>query len=92
MDVFEPRGQDPINPQLAGDWSTMCGNGVRAVARYLLEEGRINCLIKTRSGILPITLFPKSIYRVGMGQFTLNHKDLASYVKNLILSNYWPKI
>ncbi|MEK7622513.1 MAG: hypothetical protein AAB430_01450 [Patescibacteria group bacterium] len=81
MDVFEPRGQDPINPQLAGSWSTMCGNGVRAVARYLLEEGRINCLIKTRSGILPITLFPKSIYRVGMGQFTLNHKDLASYVK-----------
>lgn len=91
MDVFEPRGQDPANPQLAGSWSTMCGNGVRAVTRYLLEEGRINCLIKTRSGILPITLLPESVYRVCMGQFTFNHKDLFNYVKNFNFERLLPQ-
>lgn len=84
MDVFEPRGNDAKNPQLAGSWSTMCGNGIRAVTRYLIDQGEINtqgkCFIKTRSGVLPIEILPDNQFRVCLGQFITNPQSLSRYI------------
>lgn len=81
MDVFEPRGKDINNPLLPGSWSTMCGNGIRAVSRYLLDSGLINCFIQTRSGNRVVSLLSQNQFRVCMGEFTMLHLDLNRYVR-----------
>lgn len=80
MDVFEPRGNDGSNT--IGSWSTMCGNGIRAVGRYLLDEGLISVCIKTRSGNRNVSILPENQFRVSMGEFSGSQKDLEKYVSN----------
>jgi len=82
MDVFEPRGIDPENPNLPGSWSTMCGNGIRAVARYLIDSSKLECFIKTKSGTRQIAVLPDYQFRVNMGKFTMDKKDLRKYVSS----------
>lgn len=95
MDVFEPRGNDSTNPQLAGSWSTMCGNGIRAVTRYLIDQGKIKsqgkCFIKTRSGILPVEILPQNQFKVCMGQFSTSRQTLKPYVKKFKLIDLVPR-
>lgn len=81
MDVFEPRGKDRRHPELTGTWSTMCGNGVRAVARYLLDKGLLSVFIQTRSGNRNIAILPHNQFRVCMGEFTTDAHDLQRYVR-----------
>lgn len=80
MDVFEPRGKD--NSNMGGSWSTMCGNGIRAVARYMLDEGLISVSIKTGSGNRNVSILPENKFRVCMGEFSDSQKDLKKYVSN----------
>lgn len=88
MDVFEPRGVDLQSSNLPGSWSTMCGNGIRAVARYLIDKESVSVLIKTKSGIRPTTILPTSLYRVCMGQFTADKRDLQKYVSNFAFERF----
>ncbi len=92
MDIFEPRGHDLKNPHLPGCWSTMCGNGVRAVVRFLLDTHQFQCLIKTQSGILPVSVLPQNSFQVSMGQFTTHKKDLSVYVSNFDFQSLLPNI
>ncbi|MBN1263468.1 MAG: hypothetical protein JW991_03885 [Candidatus Pacebacteria bacterium] len=83
MDVFEPAGNDGSG--MAGSWSTMCGNGVRAVARYLMDTGQISqeknpYRIATRSGIRAIEVLPGDLFRVRMGEFAFSPRDLSRYL------------
>lgn len=92
MDVFEPRGDDPSNPHLAGSWSTMCGNGIRAVSRYLVDKGYIKCFIRTQSGLRTATILPHNQFRVWMGQFTTRRKDMRKYVSNFDFADLLKKL
>lgn len=86
MDVFEPRGGD----KGLGSWSTMCGNGIRALARYLVDRklvvGEV-AVIKTGSGIRHIDILPDNLFRVAMGQFTTEQKDMLRYVASFDLES-----
>ncbi|MGH7246273.1 MAG: hypothetical protein ACREGI_05085 [Candidatus Levyibacteriota bacterium] len=79
MDVFEPRGSDESG--MAGGFSTMCGNGVRAVAAYLreLHPDVASCVVMTRSGLRTVE-FEDDHFIVDMGEFTVAAVDLARYV------------
>jgi diaminopimelate epimerase len=77
MDVFEPHAGE------RGAWSTMCGNGIIAVAQWLHEEGHIAehsaATIMTRSGIRSLESTDEGwIARMGEGTFA--RSDLSSYV------------
>ena len=75
MIVFEPFGNGNL-----GGFSTMCGNGVRAVAKYTQQFVDTNeILIKTQSGILPI-LESDGNYTVRMGRLVQDAIDLDRYV------------
>jgi len=83
MDVFEPNGSDRSG--MAGSWSTMCGNGVRAVARYLLDHkaitgARSEIFIMTRSGLRTVEILSDGLFRVRMGEFTAIGYDLKRYI------------
>lgn len=84
MDVLEPNGDDGSG--LGGGLSTMCGNGVRAVAAYVKESlpDVQEVVVKTRSGIRNIKIEKGSngedLFVVNMGELTTRAKDLASYV------------
>jgi diaminopimelate epimerase len=79
MYVFEPNGSDDTG--MAGGVSTMCGNGVRAVAAYIreLDPEAENAQIMTMSGLRNIE-FDGDFYAVDMGTMTNNAHDLAQYV------------
>lgn len=84
MDVLEPNGDDGSG--LGGGISTMCGNGVRAVAAYVKESlpDVQEVVVKTRSGIRRIKIERGSngedLFVVDMGELTTRSRDLASYV------------
>jgi len=83
MDVFEPRGRDTFRPELHGSWSTMCGNGIRAIACYLRDTHRVKeerFIIRTRSGPREVFSLPDNNFRVCMGRFSDEQSDLARYV------------
>ena len=90
MYVFEPRGVDSYNPDLFGSWSTMCGNGVRAVTRYLIDRGKLNCLIKTGSGTRQVSILSDNQFRVCMGKFTMEKKYLKKYIRDFNFHNLIP--
>ncbi|HEX9061523.1 MAG TPA: hypothetical protein VF941_15190 [Clostridia bacterium] len=86
MTVFEPNGDDGSG--LGGGLSTMCGNGIRAVARYVQEYVRDNggdpdlrtVKIKSGSGERNVEIEGEN-FVVDMGEFTTAPKDLAQYVR-----------
>ena len=85
MDVFEPLGIDASN--LPGSWSTMCGNGLMAIACFYenyfkkLEEGE-QIYIQTQSGLRILTKLENGKYSACMGEFTNNFKDLKKYMSS----------
>ena len=84
MYVFEPKGQDRSG--LPGGISTMCGNGIRAVASWIrtFHHGIDRAHILTASGIRTVSVEGNS-YSVDMGEITTNFKDLSSYVNTKIV-------
>lgn len=84
MTVFEPCGSDDNKERnLPGGLSTMCGNGVRAVAAYVREfdPSLTEIIVKTGSGTLKIKYEPETdLYVVEMGEFTSKENDLFAYV------------
>lgn len=88
MYVFEPNGSDESG--MDGGISTMCGNGVRAVAAYVRErisQEATNAQIMTMSGLRAIE-WDQEMYAVQMGVMTNRPVDLAKYVNtNLIEPN-----
>jgi diaminopimelate epimerase len=83
-DVFEPWAKD--SGKLAGSWSTMCGNGMMAVARFyennLAMLGQTNSLsVRTRSGTRQVIKLNADHYSVSMGNFTHASRDLSTYVR-----------
>ncbi len=83
MDVFEPRGSD--NSGLPGSWSTMCGNGLRAISQYMVDKHQISSgstavKILSKSGLREVKFLQNNEYRVNMGKFTCSRQDLVKYV------------
>lgn len=81
MDVFEPR---------SNTFSTMCGNGIRAVCSYWRDQGFIlednrAFLIQTKSGIRKVYYIGNNIFKAEMGELTTRGKDTKRYatIKNL---------
>ncbi len=79
MDVFEPQafflnGNDNA-------WSTMCGNGIRAVAQYLEDYYQFgsHCIIRTPAGDQTIERSQNG-WKVDMGNFYNSEIHLQSYV------------
>lgn len=79
MYVFEPSGRSDNG--LAGGVSTMCGNGVRAVASYIEKKmpGITEVKVKTMSGIRTVKI-ENGLYVVDMGEFVYRAEDLSEYV------------
>lgn len=79
MFVFEPAGDDGSG--LGGGISTMCGNGIRAVACWERElvPGKDSFDILSMSGHRLVD-YENGMYTVRMGEFTDSARDLASYV------------
>ncbi|MBI2021993.1 hypothetical protein HYS93_03925 [Candidatus Daviesbacteria bacterium] len=79
MTVFEPSGD--ANDGLEGGLSTMCGNGVRAVAAFIrtfdptVQEARI----MTDSGLRRVGI-RGDLYSVDMGELTTARDDLRRYI------------
>lgn len=82
MDVFEPRGIDANG--LPGSWSTMCGNGIGAVACFLGERcpGVGAFTARTRSGDIVVSRASEGEFTASMGRFTAHPEDLAPYVRD----------
>ncbi len=80
MDVFEPNAFSEDSP--SGAWSTMCGNGVRAVAQYLHDHfaRKEQFLVRTGAGIQRVVRDPTG-WRVEMGKFARSSRQLSRYVK-----------
>lgn len=83
MNVFEPHafflnGNDQA-------WSTMCGNGIRAVAQYLDDYYKIDtqCSIKTPAGNQLVERSQNG-WKVHMGNFYNSAMDLQSYVITIL--------
>lgn len=77
MVVFEP------NCDNLGTFSTMCGNGVRAIAEYVQEYFGFSSWplsLITQSGILEIEKISDNSYQVLMGSIVTNKSALCSYV------------
>jgi len=83
--VFEPNaGED-------GAFSTMCGNGVRAVAVYAHEYLKYRAWplnLRTESGVLAIEKTGNRSYRVRMGSVVSNTGSLHRYVNTLYFPGY----
>ncbi len=87
MYVFEPNAKDEND--LAGRISTMCGNGVRAVAAFIQKQfpDITEARIMTSSG-LRIVEIDGNLYTVNMGNITAKNDDLKNYVNtDLVLTN-----
>ncbi|MDP2649621.1 MAG: diaminopimelate epimerase [bacterium] len=82
MEVFEPN---------SSSFSTMCGNGIRAVCKYWLDEGFIiekkPFLIKTKSGIRKVQVLKKSNFKAEMGEFSMDKNDLKKYINLKLIKN-----
>lgn len=76
MEVYEPR---------ADSISTMCGNGIRAVCQYWIDNGSLpengRFLINTGSGIREVSVLGNSLFRANMGLLSIKISDLGKYVK-----------
>lgn len=75
MGVFEPR---------SNTFSTMCGNGIRAVCSYWRDQGFIlkdnePFLIQTKSGIRKVYHVGNNIFKAEMGELTMRGKDIKTY-------------
>lgn len=82
--VFEP------NAGGEGAFSTMCGNGVRAVAAYAHEYLKYSAwplYLRTESGVLTIEKIGNCSYSVRMGFAVSDKESLRRYVNTL----YFPK-
>ena len=83
--VFEPNaGED-------GAFSTMCGNGVRAVAAYAHEYLKYRAWplnLRTESGVLAIEKTGNRSYRVRMGSVVSDIGSLRRYVNTLYFPGY----
>lgn len=81
MDVFEPNAFSQDN--LSAGWSTMCGNGVRAVAQYIADTTELTppFFIQTRSGVQRVDRVD-DLWSVNMGAFTQDQSHLAQYVSH----------
>lgn len=79
MDVFEPQAFFLNGNNHA--WSTMCGNGIRAVAQYLEDYYQIGtqCSIRTPAGNQLVERSQNG-WNVHMGNFYNSEVDLQSYV------------
>ncbi len=79
MFVFEPSGDDGSG--LGGGISTMCGNGIRAVAAWVqeLEPERKQFRILSMSG-MRIVDEENNLFTVRMGEFANSAKSLSAYV------------
>lgn len=84
MCVFEPRGKS--GDGLAGGVSTMCGNGVRAVASFIKKQSpdTKEAKIMTLSGLRTVKI-NKSNYTVNMGETTTKSCDLKNYVDSSLV-------
>lgn len=84
MYVFEPKGKSENG--LAGGISTMCGNGVRAVAAFIQKQfpDTVEARIMTLSGLRTVEI-DGNLYTVNMGEFTSSTNDLKKYVNNDIV-------
>lgn len=82
MDVFEPHSYN-INDQQSG-WSTMCGNGIRGVAQYLVNSYAVDSdlVIKTGAGKQRV-YWHKNFWKVDMGLFTTDAVCLKKYVTTI---------
>lgn len=86
MTVFEPNGDDGSG--LGGGLSTMCGNGIRAVAafvrEYVADHGvdpdLKNVKIMSMSGLRNVEVEGDD-YVVDMGEFTTDPRDLSQYIR-----------
>lgn len=80
MYVFEPKGTDDSG--LAGGISTMCGNGVRAVAQFIHQmlPYLSNFQIMTESGMREVLVKGNSQYQVNMGNFFSHVSVLSRYI------------
>lgn len=78
MAVYEPHAFDPHHLEHA--WSTMCGNGIRAVAQWLFDHhGQKNTYhIKTQAGISQIVREGNE-WKVAMGTFFNEPDELSQY-------------
>lgn len=75
MSVYEPR---------ANSISVMCGNGIRAVYQYWIDNGFFpvdTFLIKTESGLREVFFIKDSLFKANMGSFSLSVDDLKGYVR-----------
>lgn len=83
MYVFEPNGTDPKG--LAGGISTMCGNGVRAVAAYVRQaQPNVQTVrVLTLSGLRKIEVDGDQ-YLVDMGSFYFGRDDLKDYISEQV--------
>jgi diaminopimelate epimerase len=83
MYVFEPKGKDGTG--LPGGISTMCGNGVRAVASWIrtFKPEIAKAYILTGSGLRTVSI-EKNTFRVDMGEITIRLQDLTPYVNSEI--------
>lgn len=84
MYVFEPQGKSENG--LAGGISTMCGNGVRAVAAFIQEQipDTSEVRIMTLSGLRTVKI-DGNLYTVNMGEFTAKSYDLKNYVNTSLV-------
>lgn len=85
MYVFEPEGKSENG--LAGGISTMCGNGVRAVAAFIQKQfpDTAEARIMTLSGLRTVAI-EGSLYTVNMGEFAAKSDDLKNYVNTGFVS------
>lgn len=87
MYVFEPNGRSEDGH--VGGISTMCGNGVRAVAAFIRKQfpDTVEARIMTLSGLRTVEI-DGNLYTVNMGEFTAKSCDLKNYVNiNLVPAN-----
>lgn len=87
MDVFEPQGNS--DDHAPGSWSTMCGNGVRAVAAYLQDNHYSNgdVTIVSGSGTRVVKRIHPGIFQVYMGIYSQSIKDVQKYMEDGIAEN-----
>lgn len=84
MYVFEPHARDEND--LAGRISTMCGNGIRAVAAFIQKQfpGITEARIMTLSGLRTVEI-DGNLYTVNMGNITTKNHDLKNYVNTKLV-------
>lgn len=89
MSVFEPHA---YRAEIAGSgWSTMCGNGIRAVAQYLQDCGTTREIyrVQTGAGLQRVARGTQANeWRVDMGFFSTDTREFPQYVRGSVTSRY----